>query len=80
MNVDMSSRARTCLKCKQYIVIRSDDADNLAIIKVFEQKHAGHAIVTVDLAEIEGVYRNVEDERGRSVMDKESRKNNQKTP
>ncbi len=49
-------RARACIKCKEYVLIRPNDPQNLFLIKEFERNHAGHTLITLDFSEIQDSY------------------------
>jgi hypothetical protein len=52
----MSVRCRACIKCRTYIIIHPGNPVNLQEIKLFEKKHLGHTVVTVELNEVKGSY------------------------
>ncbi|MHA1688524.1 MAG: hypothetical protein ACTSUN_04185 [Promethearchaeota archaeon] len=49
-------RARACIKCKEYVLIRPNDPQNLFLIKEFERIHSGHTLITLDFSEIQDSY------------------------
>lgn len=49
-------RARACIKCREYIVIKSNDVSYLDLEKIFEGKHRGHTLITLDIEEVKGTY------------------------
>ncbi|MFX1257102.1 MAG: hypothetical protein ACFFAN_04540 [Promethearchaeota archaeon] len=53
-------RARACIKCREYVIVRPEDPTNQEIIKVFEGKHRGHTLITLDIDEVKGQYSNFE--------------------
>ena len=53
-------RARACIKCHEYVFIHPNSIISQEIEKNFDKKHSGHTIVTVDLEEIKGQYKNCE--------------------
>ena len=59
--IDMSFvRVRACiLRCKEYVIISPNDPNNQKLIKLFEGKHRGHAIVSVALSEVKDYCKNV---------------------
>ena len=52
-------RVRACNSCKEYIIIIPNDPINGDFIKDFEKKHSLHTLVTIDLNEVKGFYKNV---------------------
>jgi len=53
-------RARACIRCRQYIIIHPDNPENLNLINLFDRNHKGHNLVTLDLDEVKGSYKNIE--------------------
>jgi TusA-related sulfurtransferase len=53
-------RARACIKCKEFLLIYTDNPKNLQEIKEFEKEHSGHTIITVNYSEIKGEYNKYE--------------------
>ena len=51
-------RARACIKCREYVIIHPDDPKNQEMIHIFEGKHRGHTLITLDLDEVKGQYTN----------------------
>ncbi|MFX1393810.1 MAG: hypothetical protein ACFFAH_09575 [Promethearchaeota archaeon] len=51
-------RARACIKCREYVSIHPSDVKNQELIRVFEGKHRGHTLITLDLDEVKGSYSN----------------------
>ena len=49
-------RARACIKCRKYVLVRPNDPANLFLIKEFEKQHATHTLVTLDFSEIQDSY------------------------
>jgi len=49
-------RARACIKCREYIIIHVDESKNMENIKVFDGKHRGHTLITLDLDEVKDTY------------------------
>lgn len=56
------TRARACIKCREYALIDASDPINQEKVKVFEGKHRGHTLITLDLSEVEGTYKDFEKE------------------
>ncbi len=50
-------RARTCLKCREYIIIHTDNPVSQENVKKFEKIHLGHSVVTADYFEIKEIYK-----------------------
>lgn len=53
-------RARACIKCREYIIIETNDPKNQEFIKRFEGNHRGHTLIALDLDEVKGQYKNFE--------------------
>jgi len=51
--------ARACISCKVYTIINPSDPINQYLIKLFEEKHSSHPIVSVSVYEIKDIYENV---------------------
>jgi len=49
-------RARACIKCKEYVVIHTNNSQNQTKIELFERKHHLHTLITVDIDEIKDQY------------------------
>jgi len=54
----LNIRARACIRCKEYLVIHPNNPTNQKMIKEFGKKHLDHAVVTLDLDEVKGTYKN----------------------
>ena len=52
-------RARACIRCREYIIIRPIDPSYQELERVFEVDHRGHNLVTLDLNEVKDSYSNV---------------------
>lgn len=50
------ARARACIKCREYVMIRPDDPSNLELINKFEKHHRGHTLITLNFEEIKGTF------------------------
>ena len=48
--------ARACIRCREYVHIKSDDSENQEVIKAFEKSHSGHNLVTLEFIEIKNQY------------------------
>lgn len=48
--------ARACIKCRVFVIIEPNDAENQVTIKLFEEIHKGHNLVTLDLEEVINQY------------------------
>ncbi|MGV9172807.1 MAG: hypothetical protein ACOC44_00120 [Promethearchaeia archaeon] len=46
-------RARTCLKCKEFVVLHPSNPKSKENVNKFEKKHRGHNLVTLQLDEID---------------------------
>ncbi|MFO8018872.1 MAG: hypothetical protein R6U96_09565 [Promethearchaeia archaeon] len=46
-------RARTCLKCHEYLVLHPSNPKSKENANRFEKKHRGHNLVTLQLDEID---------------------------
>ena len=53
-------RARACVKCREYEVIHPGDPNNLNLLKLFDLKHKGHTVVTLDIGEVRDSYKHFE--------------------
>jgi len=51
---------RACLKCQQYVTIHPDNYLSTQRVNQFEADHSKHTVVTMDLNEVKGVYKNIE--------------------
>ena len=49
-------RARACIKCKEYVMIHTNNPLNQNKIDNFERIHHLHTLITVDLEEIKDQY------------------------
>lgn len=59
---------RACvLQCKEYVIIDPIDQNNQYLIRLFEMRHSGHSIATIQLSEVEGYCKNVENELFASI-------------
>ncbi len=52
-------RARACIKCKEYIVIHTNNPLNQAKINTFEKMHHQHTLITINLDEIKDEYQSI---------------------
>ncbi len=50
-------RARACLKCHEFVLVRPNDPKNQLLIKEFESHHMMHTLITLDYAEIKDTYK-----------------------
>ena len=55
-------RVRACMKCREYGIIQPENPANQEVIKVFEGKHRGHTVVTLDFNEVKGTFKNFQKE------------------
>lgn len=51
---------RACLKCQEYVIIHPDNYLSTQRVSQFEADHSRHTVVTMDLNEVKGVYKNIE--------------------
>ena len=49
-------RARACIKCREFVLIKPESPQNMEILKLFEKKHQLHTIITIDYNEIKGSF------------------------
>ena len=56
-------RVRACMKCREYAIIHPEDHTYQEVIKVFEGKHRGHTVVTLDFNEVKGTFKNFQEEK-----------------
>lgn len=56
-------RVRACMKCREYAAIHPENSANQGVIKLFEGKHRGHTIVTLDFNEVKGTFKNFQDQK-----------------
>ena len=52
---------RACHGCKEYVRIDPVDPTNQELIKIFENNHLGHMVISISISEVEDYYENVED-------------------
>ncbi|MEJ2251126.1 MAG: hypothetical protein P8Y70_02670 [Candidatus Lokiarchaeota archaeon] len=53
-------RVRACAKCKVYVIIIPSDPINEGLVRKFEKNHRGHTLLTINLSEVKGIYKNTE--------------------
>ena len=51
--------ARACIKCREYVIIEPNNPKNQESIKVFEGNHKGHNLVSLNIDEIIGQYKEI---------------------
>lgn len=51
------------MKCREYVLIHPENPENQEVIKVFEGKHRGHTVVTLDFNEVKGTFKNFQEEK-----------------
>lgn len=51
------------MRCREYANIHPENPANLEVIKLFEGKHRGHTVVTVDFNEVKGTFQNFQEEK-----------------
>jgi len=52
-------RARACLGCREYVIVEPTDPKNQELIKIFDGNHRGHALITLDLDEVKGQFKEI---------------------
>jgi len=50
-------RARACIKCREYVIIEPNVPENQELIKIFEGNHKKHTLITLDIDEVKGQYK-----------------------
>lgn len=50
------------MKCREYAIIHPENSKNLEVLKLFEGKHRGHTVVTLDYNEVKGSFTNFQKE------------------
>ena len=53
-------RVRACVKCREYEVIHPSDPTNQNLLRLFDLKHRGHTVVTLDREEVKDTYAHFE--------------------
>jgi len=51
------------MKCREYVLIHPEDPANQEVTKIFEGKHRGHTVVTLDFNEVKGTFKNFQEEK-----------------
>ncbi len=51
--------SRACIKCREYVIVEPNNPKNQEGIKIFEEKHKGHTLITLELDEVKGKYKKV---------------------
>lgn len=51
------------MRCREYAIIHPDNPANQEVIKLFEGKHRGHTVVTLDFNEVKGTFKNFQQEK-----------------
>jgi hypothetical protein len=46
------------MRCKEYAIIHAENPKNQEILRMFEGKHRAHTVVTLDLNEVKGSFKN----------------------
>lgn len=46
-------RARTCIKCREYVILHPSNPKSKELANKFEKEHQGHNLVTLQLEEID---------------------------
>ncbi len=47
----------TCIKCREFVIIDSNNSKNQVLIKQFEKKHKEHNFITLNREEPQGHYK-----------------------
>ena len=53
-------RVRACVKCREYEVVHPNDLTNQNLLKLFDLKHKGHTVVTLERDEVKDAYSHFE--------------------
>ncbi len=48
---------RTCLKCREFVIIEPNNPKNQAFFKMFEKNHKGHNLITSEHEELQVHYK-----------------------
>ncbi len=59
---------RACLKCQQYVMIHPDNYLSTKQLNQFDGEHSRHTVVTMDLNEVKGIYKNVQNMNNNSPL------------
>lgn len=51
------------MRCREYAIIHPENPSNIELLKAFEGKHRGHTVVTLDLSEVKGSFKNFQAEK-----------------
>ena len=50
------------MRCREYAIIHPEIPTNQDVLKSFEAKHRGHTVVTLDISEVRGSFKNFQSE------------------
>ncbi len=51
------------MRCREYVNIHPENPANQEVIKIFEGKHRGHTVVTLDFNEVKGTFKNFQEKK-----------------
>ncbi len=51
------------MKCREYAIIHPENPANQEVVKLFEGKHRGHTVVTLDFNEVKGTFKNFQEQK-----------------
>lgn len=60
---------KACIKCREYAIIHAENSKNLEVLKLFEGKHRGHTVVTLDYNEVKGSFKNFQEEKSEETSE-----------
>ena len=49
-------RARTCLKCKEYVLIHPNNSNSIKRVNIFEKIHRSHTFLNTNVGEIKDKF------------------------
>jgi hypothetical protein len=59
------------MRCREYVIIHPENPLNQELIKQFEGQHRGHTVVTLDINEVKGSFKNFQDTKSEESEDSE---------
>jgi hypothetical protein len=57
------------MRCREYAIIHPENPANQEVIKLFEGKHRGHTVVTLDFNEVKGTFKNFQEKKAEETED-----------
>ena len=57
------------MKCREFAIIHAENSKNLEVLKLFEGKHRGHTVVTLDYNEVKGSFKNFQEEKSEETSE-----------